>query len=192
MNSSSIRNKARGIVAGILIIAGTPALFFYHEYTGNNVWWWSAVVLMTLGLGLLVIKLHARLANRIGGRSWKEMMRRTAVRTITVDLNRCKVESSSYTYEAPRRSEFSDIQILDQLYDLYTGSSRSVKQVEIIQSSLEYRDPETGETYYSPIIAKDFATLKFKMYDAKQTTIYIAADGNYFFDLDFLDNNRYA
>jgi hypothetical protein len=118
------------------------------------------------------------------------MMRQTAVRTITVDLNRCKVESSGYTREIPRRSEFSDIQMADQLYDLYTGSSRSVKQVEVVQSCLVYRDPETGKTYYSHIIAQDYATLKFKMYDAKQTTIYIAADGNYFFDLDFLNNGR--
>ncbi len=115
----------------------------------------------------------------------KEPVRLTPVREITVRLDDCEVVSNRYFEEVPRST--GRIQQYDQLYDQLSGDDRSVQRVEVNRSRLKYTDPETGETYFSQTITKDIATLKFKMWDAKQTAIRFYEDGNIFFDLDFLD-----
>ena len=115
----------------------------------------------------------------------KEPVRLTPVREITVRLDDCEVVSNRYFEEVPRSG--GRIQQYDQLYDQLSGGDRSVQRVEVNRSRLKYTDPETGETYFSQTITKDIATLKFKMWDVKQTAIRFFEDGNYFFDLGFLD-----
>jgi hypothetical protein len=120
--------------------------------------------------------------NERNARAWKERMRRTAVRRLDVDLTDCEVVSNSWIEEVHLGGNtWSDA--YDQMYD----SERMVERVGINRSRLVWRDPATGDAYASGLIAKDPATLRFKMFAAGRTTIHIAADGNYLFDLDVLD-----
>ncbi|MDR2909899.1 MAG: hypothetical protein LBV47_00825 [Bacteroidales bacterium] len=127
------------------------------------------------------VKWSARRTER-NARAWKERMRRTAVRRLEVDLTDCEVVSNSWVEEVPRHGN-TRLQAYDQMYD----PERSVERVGINRSRLVWRDPATGKTYASPIIAKDDITLKFLLLAQKQTVIYVGDGGIYYFDLEFLD-----
>jgi hypothetical protein len=139
------------------------------------------LALLVVLIALWWVKWSAR-RNERNARAWKERMRRTAVRRLDVDLADCEVVSNSWVEEVPRHGN-TRLQAYDQMYD----PERSVERVGINRSRLVWRDPATGDAYASGLIAKDPATLRFKMLAAGRTTIYIDADGNYLFDLDVLD-----
>lgn len=149
--------------------------FFDHGAIGTT----SGVLAFVLGVFVLIWRrrVHAR-----AKRQWKKQTTQDVVRRLTVDLADCKVVSNNYYDEVPRSRNNSTVQTYDQLYD----SDRSVERIEINVSRLQWRDPETGESYLSSPVFKDTTTLKFKMYAAGQTTICVYKGGDYFFDLDFL------
>jgi hypothetical protein len=141
----------------------------------------SVLALLVVLIALWWVKWSARRTER-NARAWKERMRRTAVRRLDVELADCEVVSNSWVEEVHLGGNtWSDA--YDQMYD----SERMVERVGINRSRLVWRDPATGDAYASGLIAKDPATLRFKMLAAQRTTIHIAADGNYLFDLDVLD-----
>jgi hypothetical protein len=161
------------IVAGILIFL--VFCIFWKGLLGIAVG--GAVVLF----GGIVLLRRERRSALDAQAEWKRF--KENARQITVLFDDCEIVDNHYFVEVPR-SNNSRIQAWDSLYD----SSRSVEQIEVNQSRLLYRDKTTGETYASPLIDKDPATLRFKLFAQKQTVIYLDDSGQYYFDLDFLYN----
>jgi hypothetical protein len=162
-----------------LIVAGILIFLFFSKVREN----WSlagvAAGILAAFLGFLVLLRRER-RFALDAHAELEQFKKNG-RQITVLFDDCEIVDNHYFVEVPR-SNNSRIQAWDSLYD----SSRSVEQIEVNQSRLLYRDKKTGETYASPLIDKDPATLRFKLFAQKQTVIYLDDSGQYYFDLDFL------
>jgi len=180
------RDKIKETIAIALIVAG---LVVGRAFMGRHVWI-AAAGWLAFALGVVATIVWIRGSMRRDAREGvrrvvaEELFKRNAVQRITVDLADCEVLSGTDYVEVPRHDS-PRIQATDALYDELSGSDRSVERIEVNRSRLRWRDPQTGDVYVSRQIFTDAATLKFKMYDAKQTTIYIDAVGNYLFDLVF-------
>jgi hypothetical protein len=181
--------KAIGI---IMIIIGLLILLFFKQYSGVLIP--HPVVGFVLGLLLMI---SGYLTFKKGSAQWYEKneenikariqeFRRKADK-VRVDLNACEIKTNSYSEQVDKVKNYK-AKAFDTLYD----SDKGIENINSNETVLIFETEKYGEKehYYSPVIYKDEITLRFMLDKQKETYIYIDKEnrGNYYFDLEFLDD----
>jgi hypothetical protein len=115
---------------------------------------------------------------------------------IHVDFSQCEIKTNDYTEE---RSRYGGPDALTTLsiereiegWNAIGGrGDANVEQVDVHQNVLVFK--YYNETFYSRIIPKEIITLRFKLDEKKETTLYVDKKNRsrYYFDLDFLQNRK--
>lgn len=152
------------------------------------------VLVIFILLGVLAIAVYyvyqRSMSNVQDKRKLLESFKRNG-KKIPVDLLKCEIRTNNYIEEqelyGPGTPYGTDIQFANALLG---DEMDNVKKVEINQSVIEYQ--HEGKKYYSHVIPKDKTTLLFLLDFKKETFIYVdPGTGDYYFDLEFLNDKEY-
>jgi len=119
---------------------------------------------------------------------------------IRVYFSECEIKTNNYSEERERYGGPNELTTLAiereiQAWNAIGGhGDKNVKRVDVHQSVLVFKYENNGqtETFYSGIIPKEIITLRFKLDEKKETTLYVDRKdrSRYYFDLDFLQNRK--
>lgn len=175
------------ILGLLLIVIGVLTYLFFRNYNGNilpypTLWFFVGIILAIIGLRLFVTSKSQKQKSFESELYAQIDTLKQHGKVIIVNLKDCEIISSNYFKEIPKSNNYR-IQAWDSILD----SSNAVKNVEINQSRIVYKDKD--EVYISSIINKDKVTLSFTIENYGQTNIYV--DNNdkslYYFDIEFLN-----
>lgn len=140
-----------------------------------------AVILVTI---LLVGRqTKRRIAAEADARAQFEKFKRNAYK-IEVDLEKCELLANSYVEEVAK-DRHRGVAFYDALYKPENNIDRQSVNMVVLVWEAEYR----GETrkFYSPVVHySNDVVLRMKLYEQKQTCIYVGDNGRYYFDLEFM------
>lgn len=185
------------IVGITLIIGGLVIALFFNEYYGDIVpfsgFWFLLGFGVMAGGAYLTIPFLVKKETSENAKFLKELEEfKKRADTLRVDLDKCDLQNTSYHEEV-------EVEV-----DHYSNHHDSSNYFRFFQHEVSKRTQLVGqiavvwETSYqgvprkfvSPNIPKDETTVRFKMAQAENTTLYIDPEHpeNYFLDVGFLEN----
>ena len=183
------------ILAGILFIAGLVILLFFRNYHGTVIPYPFLIYLGGIALVGTGVWLFRASFRSLGAREEKEIENRKAEykrgSQLIVDLTKAEVVQNDYEKEVENRmTGVNSIDMRIMGLDSLVDETRNTKIVKVHQSVIQVEAEHNGKRYKlsSPVLNIDYATLMFKLYAQKQTTVYFRSleTRDYYIDLDFL------
>ena len=152
-----------------------------------NQWFWEVallgIILSPFIIGRFVDKRNFKSADKDFTKRVKKQKSKS--KKILVDLSKCKLECNS-SYE---RVESNNPAEISNHWEGLKPSKNVITNVKKSECVLVFEMDWKGELvrFESDIILKDEITLSFLLEKQKTIDLYIKPNGEYFFDLDFLE-----
>jgi hypothetical protein len=181
-----IKEKIQLFTGLAVIVISAITLFVFYSNEDEIVpyqWFWESVLFFTMTLPFIIFKLSDKKSFKKADNDNKNNKPKKTKR-IRVDLSKCKIESNASYF----RNESNNQESTSRWEGAYP-SKNIITNTKVTECVLVIDLEKNGENvrFTSETIFKDEVTLSFLLEQKKMIDLYIQPNGNYFFDLDFLD-----